>query len=154
MVRRDKKRIGFAAMPTEVIYVYVAGKGNDGRVPALSWESGFDPIFDLYSKRADEGVEVQLYRVELGGPRRARADIIYYLTEQVQGGYPFVDKWDLIATNKDEGYTNAVETAITDTVTRQLRIVKELGGDPIALVVAALKSQGMWEELVRTAKEN
>lgn len=148
------KQIGIAEMPAEIIYVYVAGKGNAGRVPALSWESEFEPIFDLYCRRADEGVEVQLYQVELGGPRRARADIIYYLTEQVQGGHPFLDTWTLIASKKDEGYTHAVETAITDTVTRQLRIVKELGGDPIALVVAALKNHGMWEELVRTAKEN
>ena len=50
-------------------------------------------------------------------------------------------------------YSDAIDTAIEETVTHQLRIVKELGGSPIALVIGALKNHGLFEELVRTIRD-
>lgn len=41
-------------------------------------------------------------------------------------------------------YSIAIDTAIEESVTAQLRIVKELGGDPLEVVVAALKNHGLW----------
>jgi hypothetical protein len=142
-------------MPTEIIYVHKTGKGHDHElIPGWFWDSEFEPVYLIHRDRADKGAESWLYRVELVGPRLARTKVIYHLIEQWESGH-LPPTWELIAataaddapgTAAKECYTDAIDTMAKEAITNQLGIVKEMGGDPIMVVAAALRNHGLWEQ--------